>query len=195
MEQTELRKSGINAILIPLLAIGVVFALGYKGFGWENYFRSSEVPNIINSFTSTTDTNLETDEAWQVFEKYLEFARTHNLEGVKSLSHQISATCSDPLQTEECNALMDSVYAFAKNFRQSDFKYVQGDGRQIIMWTDGPVTAILFFTKDTSGLPKVLGLRFCITNESGLDSCIETDPAKRDLDGNGWWDKVESLFY
>ena len=181
-----------NGILIILLAIGVVLVLGYRGFGWENNFKDKEIVRVIDSFV-TTET--PSSEAWRVFENYLAFARAHNLAGVKSLSHQTSVACSNPTKGEECFALMDNVYEIASPFKQSDFKHVQADERQIIMFTDGPVVAILYFTKDSGGVPKVLGLRFCLEDETGPGSCVETDPSQRDLDNNGWWDSVESLFY
>ena len=196
MEPIKSSGTGINVILIPILALGVVVAIGYEGFGWKYSLKNVGGEEIIRSITSFNSTESPTHEAWQVFENYLEFARTHNLDGIKSLSHQISATCLDETKTEECFALMDNLYNIASTLRQSDFKYIEEDSRQIIMSTDGPVVAILFFTKDLAGTPKVLGLRFCIESEEvGRDSCVETDPTKRDLDENGWWDNVESLFH
>ena len=196
MEPTKTKKTTTSTILITFLALGVVFALGYNGFGWKNYFRSSEIPNIINSFTSTadTDTNLETDEAWQVFENYLEFARAHNLDGVKSLSYQISATCQDLAREAECLTLMDSVYAFGNALKKEDFSHVNYDNRQVILFTDAPNVAILYFTRDEKGVLKILGLRFCFEDENAPGSCAR-NVARDDTDGDGWWDSTESLFY
>ena len=176
-------------VLIPLLAVSVVVLLGYKGFGWEK-----------NSFQATFDLLLPWQEeskreAWTTFENYLEFARAHNLAGVKSLSYQISTTCSDATKIEECFALMDSVYAFASTFKLSDFKYIQSDDRQVIMFTDGPTVAILYFTRDEKGSLKVLGLRFCLEDKTFQEKCIEAGSIRYDEDGDGWWDSVESLFY
>ena len=151
-----------SGILIPLLAISVVLLFGYKGFGWENNFKNREIIDIIAPLRISDSVK---DEAWATFQNYLEFARTHNLVGVKSLSHQISAACSDPAREKECFALMDSVYAIASEFKQSEFKYTEEDKRQIIMYTNGPVVAMLYFTKDASGTPKVLGMRFCFEEQ------------------------------
>jgi len=175
-------------VLIPLLAVSVVVFLGYKGFGWENSFQT-----VFGSSLPWQEESKR--EAWTTFQNYLEFARTHNLSGIRSLSHQISATCSDLSREAECFALMDSVYAFTSTFKLNDFKHIQSDERQVIMFTDGPTVVILYFTKDESGSLKVLGMRFCLEDESVPNICVETDPAKRDQDGNGWWDDVESLFY
>lgn len=181
-----------KSILIPLLAISVVFLLGYKGFGWENSLKDTEIANII---TTLSTTNSDQREAWTTFQNYLEFARAHNLSGIRSLSHQISATCNDQSREEECFALMDSVYAFASAFKLSDFKHIQSDDRQVIMFTDGPTVAILYFTKNESGSLKVLGMRFCLEDETAQEKCVETDSIRHDENNNGWWDSVESLFY
>jgi len=181
-----------NGILIPLLAISVVFLLGYQGFGWENIFKNTEP--IDTTIPLAVSDPLKA-EAWTIFQNYLNFAKNHDLAGIRSLSHQISATCNDPLKEKECFTLMDSVYSFASAYKLNDFKHIQADGRQIIMSTDGPTVVILYFTKDESVSLKVLGMRFCFEDETALNSCVETDPAKRDVDGNGWWDSVESLLY
>jgi len=189
-----------SGILISLLAISVVFLLGYRGFGWENSFKGDKEVTSITTTLGISDLprheqgELER-EAWQVFQNYLEFARTHNLAGIRSLSHQISSACSDPSKEGECFALMDSVYAIASPLKLSEFKYVQVDKRQIIMYTDAPTVAILYFTKDDTGATKMLGLRFCFEDKSALGSCVKTDSVKEDKDGDGWWDSVESLFY
>ena len=191
-----------NRILIPFLALSTVFLLGYEGFGWKYNFQDREITRTESTEVSFTVPDLSRPlpngpkrGAWTTFENYLEFARAHNLAGVKSLSYQISATCSDATKIEECFALMDSVYEIAKDFKLSDFKHVEEDGRQIVMYSDGPLVAILFFTKDLGGTPKVLGLRFCLEDETFQEKCIEAGSIRHDEDGDGWWDGVESLFY
>jgi len=181
-----------NKILIPLLAICVVLFIGYEGFGWKNSFVGEEIEGITNTITVSDPTKRE---AWTTFEQYLEFAKTHDMAGIRSLSHQISETCRDISREAECFVLMDSVYNIAGGFKLSDFKHIQADERQIIMYTDGPTVVILFFTRDQSGTPKVLGMRLCLEDKTSLGSCVENDPDKRDLDHNGWWDSVETLFY
>jgi hypothetical protein len=183
---------GAGAILMantPLLGV-------HQPVSEVKSFRE-RIPLTINPFFKLTlfDDALITTQAWTTFQNYLEFAKTHNLTGIRSLSHQISDTCNDPLRESECFALMDSVYSFASEFEASEFKHLQADDKQILLYTDGPVRAILFFTRDTSKIPKILGLQFCEELEFAIDSCIETDPEKRDLDHNGWWDNVEALFY
>ena len=179
-------------VLIPLLAISVVFLLGYRGFGWDSSIKNREILGMVSFFTIP---DALSREAWTTFENYLEFAKAHNLEGMRSVSYQISPTCNDPTKQAECFALMDNVYNIASYFKLSDFRHIQADERQIIMYTDGPGVATLYFTRDEAHVLKVLGLRFCFEDETSSDKCIEADQVKRDLNGNGWWDNVESLFY
>jgi hypothetical protein len=133
--------------------------------------------------------------AFAVFSQYLEFARTHNLEGLSSLSYQLSAACKDPAQETECFRLMDSVYFFASDLRREDFKHVKADGKQAILYTDGPAVKLLYFTRDDSGNFKVLGLRFCEErSETSEPTCIELNADTRDSDNDGWWNSTEELF-
>ncbi|OHA92016.1 MAG: hypothetical protein A3J09_00770 [Candidatus Zambryskibacteria bacterium RIFCSPLOWO2_02_FULL_51_21] len=142
--------------------------------------------------------------AWNTFEQYRTYATENNLEGVKSISHQVSETCKNPATLAECENLMQSVAAFTKDLRGSDFKTVYYDDRQIVLVSDPVETAegnalvqiLLFFTRTSSGEPRVLGMRFCFKNKGEENkSCFNADPAIRDQNQNGWWDAVESLFY
>ena len=183
-----------NGILIPLLAISVVFLLGYQGFGWENIFKNTEP--IDTTIPLAVSDPLKA-EAWTIFQNYLNFAKNHDLAGIRSLSHQISATCNDPLKEKECFTLMDSVYSFAGNLKLSEFKHIQSDERQIIMYTDGPAVAMLYFTRNENDINdiKVLGMRFCFEDEATVGTCVKTGSIEHDLNGNGWWDSVAVLFY
>ena len=185
-------KATIITLLIPLIAISVVFLLGYKGFGWEKDFKNKEIVGLVNFFSVP---NPLKSEAWQVFENYLAFAKAHDMAGIRTLSYQISATCNDPAKERECLTLMDNVYLFASDLKLSDFTHFAADERQIVLYTDGPTVAILFFTRDEIGTPKVLGMKFCFEDEATAGTCVKTDQSERDLDGDGWWDNVESLFY
>lgn len=189
MNQTRTKKR--LHILISLLAIGVVLALGYEGFGWKNNSQNKDFNKILNSFNNVSLSPKE--EAWQVFQNYLEFARIHNLSGIRSISHQISPTCNDPSKEKECFTLMDNVYNIASSFELKTFTHIETDEKQAVLYTDGPLVTIIFFTK-IDGL-KVLGMRFCVDDPKSSKPCVETDPVLRDQNNNGWWDDVESLFY
>lgn len=155
-----------------------------------HYFPSAFLPSL----TVPGNEVILSAEAWAVFQNYLQFAKTHDLSGIRSLSHQISATCNDPAKEKECFALMDSVYSFASSYKLNDFNHIQADEHQIIMYTDGPTVAILYFTRNGDAI-KVLGMRFCFEDENTIGTCVKTDSIKNDSNGNGWWDSVESLFY
>ncbi len=162
-----------NGILIPLLAIGVVFWLGYGGFGWQNNFKDKEIAGMIETLIVPDSPRRE---AWQVFENYLAFARSHDLAGVRSLSQQLSPACQDPSKQAECFALMDNVYAIASRFEFAKFRHIKEDERRIIMFTDGPVVTILYFTRDENRALKVQGIKFCLEEENAPtpESCVET---------------------
>lgn len=141
----------------------------------------------------STESSLAT-QAWTVFQNYLQFAKNHNLSGIRGLSHQISTTCNDTTKEKECFVLMDNVYSLASPLKLSDFNHIQSDEHQIIMYTDGPTVVMLYFVKE-SGSIKVLGMRFCFEDEKTVGTCVNTSSIKNDSNGNGWWDSVESLFY
>lgn len=162
---------------------------------------------VINLPGRSTPTTAKTDgkAAFAVFKRYMEYARTHDLEGLRTVSHQISPICNDPSKQTECFTLMDNVYGFAKDFREIEFKNVYSDSRQIVLTSDFgplpenapegsiPVRYALFFTKGTDGEPNVLGIKYCLA-DSPERQCFETDPSERDKDNDGWWDQVEEFF-
>lgn len=194
------------ALAVVLLAIGGSL---YKPSGSAGLSR--DATTLLPSFSFPT-LNVPTLEntpvgtmAWNTWKQYLEAAKDHDLNKIKSLSHQLSPACQDTAREAECFGLMDSVYAFGSAFKAEDFTKIFSDDRQIIMMTkyaetgeEGgqPVQTVLFFTRTPDGTPKVLSLRFCFQDQATAEGgdCVETDPDKRDLDNNGWWDSVEALF-
>lgn len=140
-------------------------------------------------------------EAWQTFEQYVNAAKAHDLQTLAKLSYQLSPTCKAALTDETkrpaCYELTDSVAYFAGNFKQSDFKNVASDDKQVILSTDfmgdgGATKTVIFFIRE-GGMLKVLGLSFCFGGET-KDECTNTDPNTRDADHDGWWDDVEAFF-
>jgi hypothetical protein len=143
-------------------------------------------------------------EAWNAFDAYRAAAKAHDLAKVRALSYQLSAECeaalADSAQMEKCAGLMDSVVFFTQDFKQADFNRVVYDAKQLVLVTDylvlpgadEPIKTVIYFVKDP-GL-KILGIRFCVGVEGEADECVETAPAKRDANGNGWWDDIEQLF-
>lgn len=190
-----------NIVVLAVFVVLTTFFISNNTFDTQKFSSPESNTNIATGLfhlpalkVPTIDNATVSEEAWTVFQKYLGYAKAHDLAGLVSLSHQLSQICDDPERRNECFALMDNVYEVASPFQQEEFKHVQFDGRQIIMSTDGPVVAILYFTRDGSGSPKMLGIGFCLEDGTSEDPCVETDPNKRDTDKNGWWDAVEALF-
>ena len=143
------------------------------------------------------------DEAWRVFEDYREAAKAHDLEKIKTLSHQVSPACSDPARIDECKNLMDTAYLATRDFWKSDFKHIFHDERQIVMMTDQfsgenntKAQVIVFFTRTSAGEPKMLSMKLCFkVSAATTGGCFDPSPLTRDKDRNGWWDEVEARFY
>jgi len=202
-------------ILIAILAVGIILFSSNKAFLVENPNNkpifSLPLPgltdalslnsNLVNLTMPTVEKPLdpilqsELDSVWNVLQEYREFAITHDLEGLASLSHQLSSTCADPKTEEECFGLMDSVYIFTQGFEKEMFRNVVSDSRQTIIYTDAPERVFLYFTKDSSGQRKILGLRFCQEDSASSSECVEDNASTVDGNNNGWWDSVESFFY
>ena len=164
-------------VLIPLIAIGVVISLGYEGFGWDKFINEFAAKDLVvadfNTKKMSGDGMTITNEAWQVVEEYLGYTKAHDLEGVKKLTYKISDTCADMSKEKECFALMDSVSIILGQFKIEDFKNVLWDENRITLFTDyqdGTRTAV-YFTRDTSGVMKISGMRFCFNDASGSDDC------------------------
>lgn len=181
-----------KSVAIALVAIITVFVLGYQGFGWEKFVKSEAIIKLGISFSANDKIKLE---SWNVFQKYIKLAKAHDIEGLRALSHQISDTCNDNSKRAECNNLMDNVYTLSSSFELSDFKHIETDDKQIVLYTDGPTVVTLFFTREDRRNIKVLGMRFCFEDPETKRPCVDAGALRLDSDGNGWWDEVESLFY
>lgn len=186
--------------VITVLAIGGVVLFTNIHRPVINKSIKIELPTITHSISFPSlnvmpiGDSLVVAQAWTTLKYYLEFAHTHNLAGIKSLSYQTSSTCNDTAKESECFALMDNVYELVSVLKLEEFKYVQIDERQIVMYTDGPIITILYFIRDKDDIPKILGLRFCYEYENMPDSCAK-NITKNDANSDGWWDSIESLFY
>lgn len=156
--------------------IAVAASLGIVGF----FFWSNLFPPIVSESVSALTRPLPTTEeasastlAWGTWENYLKAANAHDLAQVKALSYQLSPACSDPKRESECFVLMDSVYFFAKDFKQADFKNIKTDGRQMVLYSSGPEMKFIYFIRETFGQWKVSSLKFCYTSQDKLgDTCV-----------------------
>lgn len=129
------------------------------------------------------------DRAWQVFQNYLTSAKAHDLEGLRKVSYQISSVCNDPTQEKACFARMDGAYDLGIQFKRKEMTNLWSDNKQIIMasayttvddtsfGSRGMARAIIYFTRDEAGNPKVLSF-------NGLDGSfvLKKDLSDEELD-------------
>ncbi len=107
----------------------------------DNVIKQDEIqnPNIqeTNSLPKQNTEELAIkDKAWIVLEKYLDFAKNHDIKNLSKISYQVSEICKDKSKEKECFERMDAVYFIGKELKKSDFKYVWQDDKQIILTTD-----------------------------------------------------------
>jgi len=190
--------------------IAIAIALVVVGWGFSNYFpefspksAGNDTPSspLLTTFYAPSFKLPGLEQigvkgmALDVWEKYLDAAKNHDLIKIKELSYQLSSQCTDPDEEAECFQLMNSIYFFGSTLKSDDFKYVEADNKQVIMYTDGPDRSILYFTKDTSGNMKLLGVRVCSEDQENPQlTCADLNVYTRDDDGDGWWNSTESLF-
>ncbi len=168
-----------------------------EGLSLEFVRPTLSLPAIVSGESAVKDL------AWKTFQDYRKFAEAHNLEGIKSLSYQISPTCLDSTKLDECYALMDGVIFFTEEWKQSDFRNVAFDDKQVVLSTDFmrsepeavPIKVLLLFTQTKDGSLKLLSLKYCSGEDKPGNICFDTDPETRDADGDGWWDDLETVFY
>ncbi len=210
---------------------------------------ASSTVEILDKESNTTNQVLgqnlsASDKAWATFEKYTDYARKHDIEGVKSLAHKFTGTCSKASESAEmqkkCFDILDSVYKMGTTMQKSSYKNTLSDSKQIILSSEIKETDtgdnielsknLIYFTIGSNGTAKILGVENDRTisvkkyglsqdelakslRENKLDSdsdgledkmetcslnssnknCIQTDPNKKDTDGDGFWDSLEPL--
>jgi hypothetical protein len=174
-----------NAVVICC----AVAAVGYFLFTTPLIANLTSTLPLGNRFINPTATL-----AWGTWTNYVTAAGTHDLATVKKLSHQISPTCADPSKEAECLMLMEGVVFFGGALKPQEFSYIQSDEKQIIMYTPyvSGMRKILYFTRDSEGTPKVLGLRFCGKGKESLEVCLDSEKSFADTNENGWWDVTEA---
>jgi hypothetical protein len=227
---------GTSILVIGVLIILVVRGSSHKPVSTDNV---GDVATTTSTGTPATE-DLKV-EAWNVFERYIQAAKIHDLVEIKKLSYQMSATCKDNSKIKECNDLMDNAYNLGSNFTLQSLNHMIYDSKQIILWTDynklvnsDPVSTIrgvIYFVRE-GGSIKFLSFKpfdgiiifrgtdatstlltkldkatldtdsdtipdtteLCADQNTPKD-CVQTDPTKRDTDGDLWWDPIEALFY
>lgn len=195
------------AVAVALIVVFGIFAMDTSVesrdvAGRKNSPPFSDLAGVFVSAFPTLGESFNSTAAWSVFQDYIAAAKNHDLEKLSALSQKVSEACRIPERRAECNELMDSVYYIANSFKQKDFTNVAYDDKQIVMSTDylslfegaEPTKTVLYFVKNESGEPRVLGLRFCYGADTDNYQCVNTNPRNRDFDKDGWWDDVEAMF-
>lgn len=163
-------------------------------------------------------------QTWNIFQNYRTAAKNHDLPTLSGLSYQLSAVCKDPAQQVACFQKMDAVYTATKSLQQTDFDHIVYDSKQVILYTDwqtvynSDVTiagrVLVYFARTPNGTLKLLSFNpsqaeyIAHRDSSGktltqsvIDITVASTTAaddialKKDSDGNGWWDSIQSLFY
>lgn len=163
-----------NKNLIIFIAIGVVAFMGWETFGLNTLIKDfTDAIPLISKDTSNLTAESVKEEAWQVVKSYTAYAKAHDLEGVRKLSHGLSDACLDQARREECNLRMDSAYYAISQFKESDFKHVLWNARKITLYTDyiDGTRYALYLIRDNSGVPKIAGMNQCMGNETIPDEC------------------------
>src|SRR3989344_130855 len=161
-------KNKILYIIGVLVIIVVVFLAKYAlsrpiSDGLNNDGKSEtpdlEAPDLDIGLPLSNDPK---DVAWNLFQKYLNFNKIKNKEGVKSVVYKIAAVCEDPKTTIECEGRMGAAYQYGNTLKKEYFVNVWQDEKQIILSTDfwiedsddmdllGRFRSIIYFRRDAA---------------------------------------------
>jgi hypothetical protein len=126
-----------------------------------------QLPNITLPFSSAPK-----DVAWDLFQKYLEFNRKRDLEGVRSTVYKVAPVCDDPKGRLDCEARMGLAYNYGSALKKEDFVNVWNDQYQIILSTDFKIQ------EDDTAISRKRGIIFFIRNENGDLKLLSFSPSK-----------------
>ena len=167
-------KNKILYIIGVLVIIAVVFLAKYAlsrpiSDRLDNDGKSEtpdlEAPDLDIGLPLSNDPK---DVAWNLFQKYLNYNKNKNKEGVKSVVYKIAAVCTDPKTTIDCEGRMNSAWEYGSQLKKEDFVNVWQDEKQIILSTDfwiedsddmdllGRFRSIIYFIRDVEGNLKLL---------------------------------------
>lgn len=170
---------------------------------------SSTTPTEATSSTSNpsdTLSNTEKDAAWDILQNYITFAKAKNIDGVASLSYQLSTSCKnyrkDTESKNDCDNKMTSVANMGSTLKKSDYTTTWSDSKQIILSTPflqadaaadiaGYLHGVIFFVKDNGNI-KVLSFnpargiflpKSATTTEAQITTKLKAAVADEDQDG------------
>lgn len=147
------------------------------------------------------------DKAWEVFQKYLAFNKSKDIEGVRSVVYKIAPVCEDPKLRIDCEGRMGLAYSYGSVLKKESFTNVWSDGKQIILAGDFKVTkqgddqsrnrSIIFFLVGDDGSIKMLSFSPFSGATTGTGSASQKEIDDRliiftkDTDNDGISDYVE----
>jgi len=114
--------------------------------------------------------NAPKDEAWALFQKYLAYNKTQNLDGVRSVVYKVASVCDDPKTAIDCKGRMGQAYYYGSVLKKEDFVNVWSDDRQIILATDFRVE------ENDYTMRRVRGIIFFVRNEAGELKMLSFSP-------------------
>lgn len=194
-----------------ILILVIILGLGAIWFGWQK--RSIVPAEPVAGNENATNTPLVTveekpvqnltgkDLAWQTFQNYLSYNKTHNLEKVKSVVYKISPVCENKASTTECFARMDAAYEFGLKMKKSEMVNYWEDAKQGILSSEptlvdatttiGYSKKIIYFVKENGQLKllrfypsKTISLpKEGATDIEGIRIAAENGIADKDQDG------------
>lgn len=193
-----------------ILILVIILGLGAIWYGWRN---KAEAPiDSITGEENSTSTPVVIEEkpvqnltgkdlAWQTFQNYLSYNKSHDLEKVKSVVYKISPVCQSQASTTECFARMDAAYGVGSMMKKASMTNFWEDGKQAILSSepklidnesqvgyskeiiyfvkvDGQLKLLRFYPSKTIALPKEGALDL-----EGIRIAAENGIADKDQDG------------
>jgi hypothetical protein len=189
----------IGAIVALIIIVGLVWLL--------------HKPSSSPAAPTTIDAPQAQTLAWNTFDSYVAALKSHDLPALSAISYQLSDTCKDPEQKNDCYAKMDSVYAILKDFKPSEFTHVAFDDKQIITssnWkvekTDlayGKARKVIYLTRKPDGTAQLLSVTlpeeivYTLVDKKDTSATLEKEllPRLQDTDGDMLADEVENCSY
>lgn len=168
--------------ILVLLAIAFIIITYIKDKPKEPSISLESIDTLETS-SSTVETNTPTaisadasikEKSWAVLQKYVEFAKDKDIEGVRSLSYQLTDSCkkySTEEEKKDCDARMGTVAFFGGAFAKKDFVHVWSDNKQIILATDFRIE------ENEEAISKTRSMIYFVI-DSGVVKILKFDPAK-----------------
>ena len=125
-------------ILSTVMLVLVVIILAIFAFKYKSNFSSTATTTPTVEANNPSDnggiveinpqfpgqtlplSNDPKDIAWAVFQKYLNYNKDLNLEGVRSIVYKIASVCNDPKTTIDCKARMNSAYQYGSALKKEN---------------------------------------------------------------------------